>query len=75
MSENDWCNLQIGDRVNSARNIGCANMIVSEICTDEKSLSKWREKGHKDVNRLIKFSVEGSGYHTWDVDHNKWTTI
>ena len=68
MTELEWENLQIGDIVHSVDSDYAKNLIVSEICTDERSLSKWKVP---NARKLIKFSGK-NGFHTWDVCASKW---
>lgn len=75
MSENDWLSLKIGDMVNSLNSQYCQGLIVSEICTDAKSLSHWENRGFTNLSRLIKFVKEGTNFHTWDASPDSWSKV
>ena len=72
MTQEQWKNLNIGDSVSLIGSAYSQGLTVEEICEDEKSISKWREKGFMDVARICKFSGD-NGFHTWDADYSKWS--
>jgi hypothetical protein len=70
MSREEFNFLDIGDMVMLNQNPSVL-LKVAEIAIDERSLNNWRNRGYSDFDRLIKF--EGNnGYHTWDVDYERW---
>lgn len=84
MTQSEWNSLVVGDRVY----LITTNMpiTVAEICTDERTLQKWVDKGYTG-DRIIKLECFESeeygdelhgvfnthkGYHTWSIDWLSW---
>ena len=65
MTEEEWLNLSLGDCVSSTQSPYAQNLIVAEICEDDRSLNNWRSKGYPDAKRLCK--LEKDNFHTWSV--------
>jgi hypothetical protein len=72
MKESDWMNLQLGDRISSTISPYAQNLIVDEICEDERFLKNWWARGYPNAKRLCKMVRENDSFHTWNVDFSQW---
>ena len=61
MNEQHWLQLKVGDNVE----FNDIQWTVSEICTEQRFLDKWIERGHENIDRIIKFDQIGYALHTW----------
>ena len=71
MIEEQWMNLKIGDSVDCIDSVYAKNLVVAEICEDERSLRNWWSRGYSEAKRLCKM-CGNDGYLTWDVDFKRW---